>query len=123
VSRVEFSRKQRLEMWTRAKGHCEGCGMKLKAGQGEYDHVIAYEISRDTSISNGQLLCTPCHRGPGGKTADDAGIIAKVRRIEAKHRGTWPPSKAPLRSRGFASTRGNPLYPVSSREEHDDVSD
>lgn len=97
--RQEFTRKQRLEIWTRAAGHCEGCGAKLKTGEGEYDHVIPYEISRDTSVSNAALLCSPCHRGKTSKS--DAPTIAKVKRIHAKHNGLYPPSPRPLQSRGF----------------------
>ena len=33
-------------------------------------------------------------------------ICAKADRLRAKHTGTWPKSRAPLRSRGFAPTRG-----------------
>lgn len=97
--RQEFTRKQRLEIWTRAAGKCEGCGAKLKTGSGEYDHIIPFEISRDSSAANGQLLCGICH---GTKTAkSDAPTIAKVKRIHAKHHGIWPPSRAKIQSRGF----------------------
>jgi 5-methylcytosine-specific restriction endonuclease McrA len=41
MARFEFTRKQRLEIWQRADGCCEGCAAKLKTGEGEYDHRIA----------------------------------------------------------------------------------
>lgn len=114
--RQEFTRKQRLEIWTRANGHCEGCGAKLKVGSGEYDHVIPFEISRDSSVSNAQLLCGICH---GTKTAkSDAPTIAKVKRIHAKHNGLYPPSPRPLQSRGFPK-RCEVWHPLSSGDEHD----
>lgn len=114
--RQEFTRKQRLEIWTRANGHCEGCGAKLKVGEGEYDHVIPFEVSRDTSVSNGQLLCAPCHRGKTSKS--DAPTIAKVKRIHAKHNGIWPASRAKIQSRGFPK-RGEQWQPLTAGDEHD----
>lgn len=100
--RFEFSRKQRLEIWTRASGHCESCRMKLKAGEGEYDHRIAQGYGGENTVENGQLLCRPCH---GTKTGKDKGITEKTKRIRDKHLGVFPPSKAKIKSRGFAETR------------------
>lgn len=103
--RLEFSRKQRLAIWTRSGGHCESCKMKLKTGEGEYDHVIPYEFTRDTSVENGQLLCRVCHSEKTHKT--DRQDIAKVHRIEAKHNGTWVRSKAKIPSRPFSKARAS----------------
>lgn len=104
--RVEFNKKQRIAIWTRAAGHCEGCTAKLKVGEGEYDHRIPYALTRDTSVENGQLLCKVCH---GHKTHKaDRPNISKAERMAAKHAGTWPKSRTPLRGRGFGSTRGQP---------------
>lgn len=100
--RFEFTRKQRLEILARAKGYCEGCNMKLKLREGEYDHVIAQGYGGDNTVENGQLLCRVCH---GKKTGSDKGITEKVKRVRDKHLGVFPPSKAKLRSRGFNSTR------------------
>lgn len=102
MPRFEFTRKQRLEIWNRAKGHCEKCQAKLKVGEGEYDHVIAQGYGGENTVENGQLLCRRCH---GTKTGIDKGITEKVKRIRDKHLGIYPPSKAKLRGRGFASTR------------------
>lgn len=102
MSRFEFTRKQRLEMWTRANGHCEKCAAKLKAREGEYDHRIAQGYGGENTVENGQLLCRVCH---GKKTGVDKGITEKVKRIRDKHLGIFPPSKAKLQSRGFGSTR------------------
>ena len=114
--RQEFTRKQRREIFERAAGKCEGCGAKLKTGSGEYDHVIPFEISRDSSVSNAALLCTPCHRGKTAKS--DAPTIAKVKRIHAKHHGIWPASRAKIQSRGFPK-RVDFWPPLSSGDEHD----
>ena len=96
--RQEFTRKQRLEIWQRANGHCEGCGAKLKVGEGEYDHRIAQGYGGENTVENGQLLCRICH---GKKTGVDKGITEKVKRIRDKHNGTYPPSPHPIQSRGF----------------------
>lgn len=86
--RFEFTRKQRLEIWTRAKGHCEKCTAKLKVGEGEYDHVIAQGYGGDNATDNGQLLCRVCH---GTKTGIDKGITEKTKRIRDKHLGIIKP--------------------------------
>lgn len=103
--RIEFTKKVRIEVFTRAGGKCEKCQAKLKVGEGEFDHSIPFWISRDSSASNCQLLCVPCHRAPGAKTADDQRTIAKIKRVKMKNEGTFPPSKAKLQSRGFSNTR------------------
>ena len=41
----------------------------------------------------------------GGGASAEAPILAKAKRLEAKHKGTWPKSRSPLRSRGFQKTR------------------
>lgn len=116
MTRQEFTCKQRLEIWTRAAGHCEACKAKLKVGSGQYDHIIPFEISRDSSVANAQLVCAPCHRGKTSKS--DAPTIAKVKRIHAKHNGLFPPSPRPLQSRGFPK-RVEVWQPLSSGDEHD----
>lgn len=103
--RIEFTKKVRIEVYARAGGKCEKCKAALKVSEGEYDHVIPFWISRDSSASNAQLLCVTCHRAPGAKTADDQRTIAKIKRLKMKHEGTFPPSKSPLRSRGFVNSR------------------
>ncbi|MBY8918784.1 HNH endonuclease [Nitratireductor sp. L1-7-SE] len=103
MSRYEFTRRQRLEIWQRADGHCEKCRAKLKVGEGEYDHVIAQGYGGENTVENGQLLCRPCHKG---KTAVDKGITEKTKRIRDKHLGVYPKSKAKIAGRGFQKTRG-----------------
>ena len=107
TDRVEFTKKVRVEAFVRAGGLCENpsCKAKLKVGEAEYDHRIPFYISRDSSLDNCQVLCRPCHRAPGAKTADDQRTIAKIKRVKMKHEGTFPPSRAKLRSRGFSNSR------------------
>lgn len=101
MKRVEFSKKVRAEAFARANGKCEACGAKLKTGEGEYDHIIAFFLTQDSSLENCQVLCVPCHRGVGAKTADDQRMISKVKRLKAKHEGTWVRNGPKIQSRGF----------------------
>lgn len=105
MARVEFSKKVRAEAFLRCGGKCQKCEARLKPGEGEYDHIVPYHFTQDSTISNCQVLCVPCHRGVGGKTSDDQADIAKCRRIAMKHNGSWPASKAKIRSGGFRKTR------------------
>lgn len=107
TDRVEFTKKVRVEAFVRAGGLCENpsCKAKLKVGEAEYDHRIPFYISRDSSIENCQVLCVPCHRGPGAKTADDQRTIAKIKRVKMKHEGTFPPTSRPIPSRTFTNNR------------------
>lgn len=104
-ARVEFSKKVRAEAFLRCGGKCEKCEAHLKTGEGEYDHVIPYHFTQDSTIGNCQVLCVPCHRGVGGKTADDQHDISKTKRIWLKHNGLWPQSKAKIKSAGFRKSR------------------
>lgn len=103
--RTEFSKKVRAEAFLRCDGKCQSCGMKLKQSEGEYDHIIPYALSEDSTLSNCQVLCVPCHRGVGAKTSDDIKAISKAKRNWLKHTGAWPQSKAKIKSRGFSSSR------------------
>lgn len=104
MARLEFSRKQRLEIWQRAKGCCEKCRAKLKVGEGEFDHRIAQGYGGENTVENGQLLCRTCHKG---KTATDKGVTEKVKRVRDKHLGVYPKpiGNARLQSRPFRKTR------------------
>lgn len=101
ADRVEFSKKTRGLAFIRCGGKCEKCEMKLKVSEGEYDHVIPYFISRDSSLDNCQVLCQKCHRGAGEKTAADQRDIAKIKRIQMKNNGTWKSAGPKMQSRGF----------------------
>lgn len=92
VSRKEFSKKTRAEVFLRAKGACEKCGAKLKTGEGEYDHILPCALGGDNDASNAALLCVPCHRGVGAKTSDDIKAISKAKRNWLKHNGIKQPA-------------------------------
>ncbi len=105
MQREEFDKKTRALAFQRCGGKCEKCEAFLKVGEAEFDHIIPYYFTRDSSLDNCQVLCIPCHRGVGAKTADDQRDIAKSKRIWLKHTGAWPESKAKIRSGGFRKTR------------------
>jgi len=103
MKREEFDKKTRTAAFLRCKGLCEKCQGRLKIGGGEYDHVIPYFMTQDSTLSNCQVLCTPCHRGIGAKTANDQRDISKVKRVEAKHTGTVRPA-GQMKSPSFPKT-------------------
>lgn len=105
ANRREFSKKVRAEAFLRCGGKCEFCHAVLKTGEAEFDHRIACALGGEATLDNCQVLCIPCHRGEGAKTADDQRAISKAKRNWLKHTGAWPKSQSPLRSRGFAKTR------------------
>lgn len=51
-----FDRKQRAQICLRANGRCEKCHAKLKAGEGEADHILPVELGGESEIGNGQWL-------------------------------------------------------------------
>lgn len=106
MTRPHFSRKERARLFALRRGICYLCSGKIDGVREAYDieHRIPWEISRDNSDDNLELAHKHCHKV---KTAQDAGVIAKVKRLHAKHNGYYPPSKAKIKSRGFASTRGS----------------
>lgn len=106
MSRRSFSRKDRARIFALGKGCCHLCSGKIGVGEAwEVEHLIPWAISRDDSDDNLRPAHKKCH---APKTVEDVGVIAKLKRIEAKHNGSWPRSKAKIKSRGFASTRSLP---------------
>jgi hypothetical protein len=72
-TRKPIPMKIKREVYKRAKGKCEKCGIKLKMNEGDFHHV------RDPTVtpraSGVRFLCPLCHRRYGHK------II--VRRVDA----------------------------------------
>ena len=113
TKRREFDNDQKAQMNKRATDasgaiRCEGCGLALKRGVIEYDHIIPEALRSDEdkkkkiTISEGQVLGRDCcHRGEGSKTSRDQKQIAKAKRQEKKHNGITKP-KGTIQSPGFA---------------------
>lgn len=99
------ARKHRI--WEAWGGRCWFCRMPVEeSGPGViYDHVGTLWIAgSDADEDIGPIHAATCNKI---KTAADQKRIAKTKRQKAKHEGTYPPSKAKIRSRGFAPTRGD----------------
>jgi len=91
--RREFGRKVKEIAYAKARGHCQECTAMLVTGHFDYDHIVPWAISRDSSISNCEVLCDACH---DLKTPKDIGVIAKSNRARARHIGAQEPSRHPL---------------------------
>lgn len=110
--RREFTRQQKEDIVVRATDaqgtiRCEKCGLAVKRGSYEIDHIIAEGLrpaadkKAKLTIAEGQLLGKACcHRGDDGKTNQDVAKIAKAKRQASKHVGITRPA-GKLKSRGF----------------------
>ncbi|QIG68213.1 HNH endonuclease protein [Rhizobium phage RHph_Y1_10] len=101
--RKHFSRTERTRLFQLHNRECHICGQQIKVGDGwDLEHIVPWALTRDDSDGNVKPAHKSCHKE---KTADDQRIISKVKRVKAKHEGTFPPSLAKIKSRGFAKTR------------------
>ncbi|WP_375553356.1 HNH endonuclease [Roseovarius mucosus] len=109
MTRRNMTPARRLRIFTAAGGVCHICGGKIDATREKWDadHVIALEISGDDSDDNLRPAHERCHRGAGSKTSEDQRIIAKAKRIEAKHKG----AKKATRKMPYRRFDGTPVYP------------
>lgn len=105
VDRLEFTKKVKIEIFTRAGGpgnpRCENpqCGISVKNKPFEIDHVIEewereaiqYGHRGPLTAGDGQLLCKGCHAIKTGRKAAErahgARIVAKAAKAERKKVG------------------------------------
>jgi 5-methylcytosine-specific restriction protein A len=92
MPRREFSAKVKVAAFKRADGRCEGCGVRLTVGRFTYDHRIPDQLGGEPTLENCQVLGWCCDRP---KTAKDQAVIAKAKRVEARHLGARPKSAFP----------------------------
>jgi 5-methylcytosine-specific restriction protein A len=91
--------KQRLE---HCKWQCEWtedgkrCSTIVTKGRFEADHHLEDRLGGKPTFENCKILCTDHHKI---KTAQNSGLIAKVRRQEAKDLRVVPPSPNPVAQR------------------------
>jgi 5-methylcytosine-specific restriction enzyme A len=86
-----MSRTRRVRIFDAAGGACHICGGKIRPGEAwDAEHVIPLEISGDDTDDNLRPAHVKCHRS---KTAEDAGTIAKAKRVHAKHIGADRPRR------------------------------
>ena len=91
MTRRRMSNKRRAAIFAAHGGVCHICGEKIDGVREawEADHIIALEISDDDSDANIAPAHERCHRA--NKTPKDAKIIAKAKRVKAKHEGAHRP--------------------------------
>ena len=65
--RRAFTRDERIVIWRRDNGTCQGqiCGKPIAFNEMEADHIIPHSRSGQTTIDNGQALCRPCNASKG----------------------------------------------------------
>ena len=116
AGRNNFSKSTKAEIAKRAMTptgfRCEKCG--LISTRGEIHHLKMDAMETDKShkldASSGAWWCVDCHREETGKQMP---ILAKVKRVEARHLGLRKPST--LRSRGFAHKPKPDKLPIPPR--------
>lgn len=90
--RHEFTDKVKRQVYKRAEGKCQKCGIQFDSkNKPEYDHIIMDALSGDNSLANCQVLCKKCHSEKTSKK--DIPANAKVKRladqqIGIKHKGS-----------------------------------
>lgn len=57
----EYARNRQIR-FERARGRCEACGVPLRAGEWESDHLIDLRDGGSNAIENLRILCRPCHK-------------------------------------------------------------
>jgi 5-methylcytosine-specific restriction enzyme A len=98
MTRREFPRKVKALAHARAGGKCEGCGAKLKTGEGQVDHKKEAGDDGDPTLENAQVLCKVCH---DAKTADYVKRRRRAERVRDKASGALTSKSAPIKSAGF----------------------
>jgi 5-methylcytosine-specific restriction protein A len=105
MPRRSFSRKDRARIFTASEGVCHLCRGRIGVGEAwEVEHVIPYALTQDDSDGNLRPAHKKCH---AVKThTEDRPRISKAERQRAKHLGTWPKSRTPMRSKNTFANRG-----------------
>lgn len=105
-ARIDFTDKQRLEIFYNAEGRCQGvtngirCNRRITVkDKWIADHILPVALGGKTVIENGQLLGECCNPN---KTADDIRRIRKADRQGKRHLGIskshYPPLPGTKRS-------------------------
>jgi 5-methylcytosine-specific restriction endonuclease McrA len=83
----------KLRVFERQCGICALTGIKLMAGDVDYDHITPLQDGGENRESNLQAVSRKAHRA---KTAQENADRAKSNRIKAKHMSMSKPAKHPL---------------------------
>lgn len=54
--------RQRMSLWHRDNCQCQVCGVRLRLGAMELDHIKPRVLGGQTRASNLRVVCNPCHR-------------------------------------------------------------
>lgn len=101
--RVEFTNPTKRDAFVRCEGKCECCGVKLRSGEANYDHITPTWLSGDNSLSNCQVLCVKCHRV---KTSTrDVPMIAKTKRQRDREQGIKTKSRSSFQTNRYGPFR------------------
>lgn len=96
----------RLRIFQAHGGRCYRSGRLIRPGdKWALDHILAIINGGKNIETNLAPILEDSHKE---KTAEDLAIKSKTYRMAAKHAGTWPASKAKIRSRGFDRSRPMP---------------
>lgn len=90
MKRRRLTDLQRLAVFEKARGRCSLCKLKIQVGQKwEVEHRIPLAMGGADDETNMAPAHKACH---STKSKTDAGNLAKVTRIRAKHLGAQKPS-------------------------------
>jgi 5-methylcytosine-specific restriction protein A len=119
--RRTFSAETKRLAWKRCNHQCQNCTAQVTgAGDIEFDHVVPWELSHDSSLGNCQILCLTCH---DDKTAGrDVPAIAKADRAADFHIGVKGPGRGPRPMPGgtrsaISKSMGGAVVPRRSQAE------
>ncbi len=93
MPRRSLSKSQRLDVLHAAGGLCHICGEVINLARGdkmEVEHVIPLGLGGADDVTNWRPAHAACHRH---KTKGDVKVIAKAKRVKAKHEGQFRPSR------------------------------
>ncbi len=94
MKRVRITAKMRADIFLRHDGVCHLCSMKVMPGQDwDVSHDIPLEAGGKDDASNWLVAHRKCHRRHTAET--DAPLIARVKRIHARHIGAHK-SRSPM---------------------------
>jgi 5-methylcytosine-specific restriction enzyme A len=83
--RVRLSVKRKAELFTEHEGRCHICNGKISVGEAwDVEHPIPLANGGSDDEANWRPAHVKCHKR---KTAEDAGKIAKTKRVRARHMG------------------------------------
>ena len=94
-----MSTTRRARIFEAAGGVCHICGERIDGTRErwEVEHKVALALTGDDSDGNLAPAHASCH---AAKTKEDVRLIAKAKRVAAKHHGAWQPRSTLPGSKG-----------------------